>query len=90
MLILPNLVLAITAPDGCGLISCARVIGQAVCVAKALDDDNWKNIFKCAKAKQVRATFPFALLGEPFGSSLGMPALAFFLLCSGRPHQNAC
>ncbi|KAK3899102.1 hypothetical protein C8A05DRAFT_37299 [Staphylotrichum tortipilum] len=46
-------VLAITAPAGCGILSCAQVIGQAVCIANALDDDNWKNIMKCAKAKQL-------------------------------------
>ncbi|KAG7284448.1 hypothetical protein NEMBOFW57_010821 [Staphylotrichum longicolle] len=46
-------VFAFAAPAGCSILSCIDVISQAVCIAEAIDDENWQGIFKCAKKKEV-------------------------------------
>jgi hypothetical protein len=46
-------VFAFAAPAGCSILSCIDVIGQAVCIAEAIDDEDWQGILKCAKRKEV-------------------------------------
>ncbi len=85
----PEIVFAITAPAGCSIISCAQVLSEAVCIANALDDDNWKKIFKCAKVKQVWAIlFLPLLLGRGLMSSMTLYcSVAQFLV--GATHGPA-
>jgi hypothetical protein len=52
------LVFAFAAPAGCSILSCIDVIGQAVCIAEAIDDEDWQGILKCAKRKEVCRPFP--------------------------------
>lgn len=53
------LVFAFAVPAGCSILSCINVIGEAVCIAEAIDDEDWKGIFSCAKQKEVRTFPPF-------------------------------
>jgi hypothetical protein len=51
-------VFAFAAPAGCSILSCIDVIGQAVCIAEAIDDEDWQGILKCAKRKEVCSLYP--------------------------------
>ncbi|KAK4153455.1 hypothetical protein C8A00DRAFT_15340 [Chaetomidium leptoderma] len=46
-------VFSFAAPAGCSILSCINVIGEAICIADAIDEDNWQGIFKCAKKKEI-------------------------------------
>ncbi|KAK4038539.1 hypothetical protein C8A01DRAFT_47866 [Parachaetomium inaequale] len=46
-------VFAFAAPAGCSILSCIGVIGEAVCIAEAIEDEDWKGIVKCAKVKEL-------------------------------------
>ncbi|KAK3898141.1 hypothetical protein C8A05DRAFT_47457 [Staphylotrichum tortipilum] len=46
-------VFAFAIPAGCSILSCINVIGEAVCIADAIEEEDWKNIFKCAKKKEI-------------------------------------
>lgn len=44
---------AFAPPASCSILSCIDVISQAVCIAEAIDDEDWQGIFKCANRKEV-------------------------------------
>ncbi|KAK4182586.1 hypothetical protein QBC35DRAFT_395683 [Podospora australis] len=46
-------VFAFAPPASCNILSCISVIGSAVCIVDAIDDDNWESILKCAKKKEL-------------------------------------
>ncbi|KAH6844622.1 hypothetical protein B0I37DRAFT_416220 [Chaetomium sp. MPI-CAGE-AT-0009] len=48
-----SLVFAFAAPASCSILSCIDVISQAVCIAEAIDDEDWQGIFTCAKRKEL-------------------------------------
>lgn len=54
-------VFAFAVPAGCSILSCINVIGEAVCIAEAIEDEDWKNIFGCAKKKEVCTLLPTLL-----------------------------
>ncbi len=60
-------VFAFAIPAGCSILSCINVIGEAVCIADAIEQEDWKNIFKCAKKKEVSHSYRFSPL--PIGLS---------------------
>jgi hypothetical protein len=79
----PISVFAFAAPAGCSILSCIDVISQAVCIAEAIDDENWQGIFKCAKKKEVSprardpqagAPIPLSILGSPHSWHGSLPA----------------
>jgi hypothetical protein len=47
-------VFSFATPASCSILSCINVIAEAVCIADAIDNEDWKNIFTCAKQKEVR------------------------------------
>ncbi|KAK3899255.1 hypothetical protein C8A05DRAFT_46629 [Staphylotrichum tortipilum] len=46
-------VFSFPTPAGCSLLSCINVIAEAVCIADAIDQDNWTGILTCAKKKEL-------------------------------------
>ncbi|KXX81320.1 hypothetical protein MMYC01_201929 [Madurella mycetomatis] len=46
-------VFAFAPPASCSILSCIDVISQAVCIAEAIDDEDWQGIFKCANRKEL-------------------------------------
>ena len=46
-------VFAIIAPQGCSILSCVSVIGQAVCIAGAIASGNVAALLGCASKKKV-------------------------------------
>ncbi|CAP65142.1 uncharacterized protein PODANS_5_7160 [Podospora anserina S mat+] len=46
-------VFAFAPPASCKVLNCISVISSAVCVANAIDDDDYKAILKCAKKDQL-------------------------------------
>ncbi len=49
----PHSVFSFATPASCSILSCINVIAEAVCIAEAIDDENWQGIFTCAKKKEV-------------------------------------
>jgi hypothetical protein len=37
----------------CKVLNCIDVVSQGICIANAIDDEDWKGILKCAKKKTV-------------------------------------
>ncbi|KAK3994354.1 hypothetical protein QBC44DRAFT_357251 [Cladorrhinum sp. PSN332] len=46
-------VFSFETPASCSILNCISVIGQAVCIANAIDDDDYKGILTCAKKKEL-------------------------------------
>ncbi|KAK3367780.1 hypothetical protein B0H63DRAFT_535884 [Podospora didyma] len=46
-------VFAFAAPQSCKILSCIDVISEAVCIVKAIDNEDWKGILTCAKKKEL-------------------------------------
>jgi len=55
-------VFAIVAPQGCSILSCVSVIGQAVCIAGAIASGNIAALLGCASKKKVSLTHVFPSL----------------------------
>ncbi len=49
-------VFSFATPASCSILSCINVIAEAVCIADAIEEDKWKDIFTCAKQKEVCIT----------------------------------
>ncbi|EGS19502.1 uncharacterized protein CTHT_0049710 [Thermochaetoides thermophila DSM 1495] len=37
----------------CKVLNCIDVVSQGICIANAIDDEDWKGILKCAKKKTL-------------------------------------
>ncbi|KAM7202983.1 hypothetical protein V8F20_004230 [Naviculisporaceae sp. PSN 640] len=46
-------IFAFAPPASCSILGCIGVIGAAVCIVDAIDDDDYGAILKCAKKKDL-------------------------------------
>ncbi|KAK4164662.1 hypothetical protein QBC43DRAFT_210060 [Cladorrhinum sp. PSN259] len=46
-------VFSFETPASCSILGCISVIGQAVCIADAIEADDYKSILTCAKKKEL-------------------------------------
>ena len=46
-------VFSFAPPASCKILSCINVIGEAVCIVRAIENGDFKGILKCAKKKEL-------------------------------------
>ncbi|KAK3314181.1 hypothetical protein B0H66DRAFT_643601 [Apodospora peruviana] len=46
-------VFSFAPPSSCSILSCIQVIGEAICIANAIKNKDYKGILKCAKKKEL-------------------------------------